>query len=153
MRPREEREQGLRQVEKAQEEDAPHAAQCVHVVTGAMRHRGAPKGLGHVGEAVRREAWQGDAGEGERVDPGVRHVGPAGHALDEGAVEGGVVREDWCAARELGERRNGLARGGGVGDVGVADARELLDLRGDGTLGMHEGLEALHDLAAAEARG
>ena len=50
------------------------------------------------------------------------------------------------------EGGDGVTGARSVADVGVGYARELGDLGGDGPAGMHEGLEALPDLAAAEQR-
>ena len=141
-----------RQVGEGQQQDAPHPAERVHVVSRAVRHRGASEGGGHVRETVRGQARQCDARERERVDPDVRDRRPTGDRLDERAVEGRVVCEHGGAGDELRQRRDGVARGGGVRHVAVGDAREPGYLRGYGSPGMHEGLEATHHLATRHTR-
>ena len=75
----------------------------------------------------------------------------AGDLGDEGAVKGGVVREHGVAAHEFRERGDGVPGVGRVGDHRVGDVRELGDLGRDELLGVHEGVEALHDVAPRDA--
>ena len=146
-------EKPLGQVRERHEQHAPHPAERVHVVRGTVRDRGAAKSRRHVGQTVRREARQRDAGERERVDPGVAHRRTAGNGLHERAVKGGVVSKDGTSAHELGERANGRHRVGRADNIGVGDAGQPLDLWRDGRVRPHEGLKALRDLAAGKARG
>ena len=152
VHPREAAEQARGEVGEGAEQDRPHAAERLDVVTGAVRHRGAAEGGGHVGEAVRREPRKGYAGEREGVYPRVGDLRPARDPLDEGPVERRVVGEHRPPADELREGGNGVTGARSVADVGVGYARELGDLGRDGPAGVHEGLEALPDLAAAEQR-
>ena len=101
---------------------------------------------------MRRQARQGYAGEREGVDPHLAHLAAARHALDEGAVKGRVVRQDWRAAHELRKLRHSLGGRGGACDIGVSDVRERHDVLRDRHAGVHEGAEGVHYLAAAQAR-
>ena len=145
-------EQAGWQVRQAQEQDAPHAAEGVDVVGGAVGHRAAAEGGRHVREAVRQEARQRDAREREAVDPDVRDLAAARDALDEGAVERGVVGQDGRAADELGEGGDGLGGRGGARHVDVVDVGEERDLGRNGPTRVDEGLEALDHVTAAQAR-
>ena len=146
-------EKGVRQIGERQQENPPHAAERIHVIGGPVGHGRAAKGLGHVGEAMGREARQRDSRERQGVDPSVAHVGAARDRLDEGAVERGVVRQHGAARHKVGERRNGRPGVGGAHDVDAADARELFYLGRDGAARVNEGLEAVHDLTGTHARG
>ena len=76
-----------------------------------------------------------------------------GHALDERAIEGRVVRDDGHAAHEVRERGHGLLGAGRIRHVNVANACQLHDLRWYRACRMHEGIKALHDLTPGDARG
>ena len=152
MHVRQQFEQAGRQVGQGTQDDAPHARERLDVVHGAVGHRVAAEGLGHVLQAMRRQARQGYAGEGEGVYPHLAHFAAARHALDEGAVEGGVVRQDRRAAHELRKLRHGLGGRRGTRDVGVGDVRERHDVLRNRHAGVHEGAEGIHYLAAAQAR-
>ena len=57
------------------------------------------------------------------------------------------------ATHKVCQGRHGLAGARGVCHVHLTDARELHDLCRDEAVGVDEGLEGLHDLAAAQAGG
>ena len=143
--------EAARQVRKRREEDAPDAAQGVHVIARAMRHRAAPEQLGEGGQLVGGQARQRDARQSERVDPHLAHAHAALDRLDEGPVERGVVGDDRASAHELLEGRDRLLRRGCGRHVGVRDAGQAHDLGRDGPSGMHEGVETVDDLASPQA--
>ena len=92
-------------------------------------------------------------------DQGV-HIGgvegkplPAAAGPDEADVELGVVGRQGAAAHKVQKGRQGLLGGGGVRQHGVGDAGEADDLRRQAAAGVHEGLEAVSDLAVLQHHG
>ena len=53
-----------------------------------------------------------------------------------------------AATDKIGESGDGLNRRRGICHIGICNARELGNLGGNQLLGMHEGIEAVDDLAA-----
>ncbi len=144
-------QQSRRKIREGGEQDAPHARQRVHVVAGAMGHRGAPERLRYERELVRGEAREGNAREGQGVDPQLAHQGSSRYALHERPVERRVVRDDRRAVHELSELGNGLDGARGVGHLRVGDVRERDDLLGYRSRRVDERVEALRDLSCADA--
>ena len=92
-------------------------------------------------------------------DQGV-HIGgvegkplPAAAGPDEADVELGVVGRQGAAVHKGQKGRQGLLGGGGTGKHGVGDAGEADDLRRQAAAGIHEGLEAVGDLAVLQHHG
>lgn len=92
-------------------------------------------------------------------DQGVHIGGVKGDALpaaagpDEADVELGVVGRQGATAHKVQKGRQGLLGGGGTGKHGVGDAGEADDLRRQAAAGVHEGLEAVGDLAVFQHHG
>ena len=92
-------------------------------------------------------------------DQGVHIGGVEGDALpaaagpDEADVKFGVVGRQGAAAHKVQKGRQGLLGGGGTGKHGVGDAGEADDLRRQAAAGVHEGLEAVSDLAVLQHHG
>ena len=99
-----------------------------------------------------REARECYARESERVNPGVRHLGAAADPLDEGAVEGCVVRQHRRAAHKVRQVANRFLGTRCASNVYIAYPREALNLWGNGPARVNEGLKALDRLAARESR-
>ena len=92
-------------------------------------------------------------------DQGV-HIGgvegkplPAAAGPDEADVKFGVVGRQGAAAHKVQKGRQGLLGGRGTGKHGVGDAGEADDLRRQAAAGIHEGLEAVSDLAVLQHHG
>ena len=134
------------------DEDAPERGERLGVVGCAVGRWMRAKGGSEVHEPVALQTRQQNLGQRERVDPCAGKRSRLGAPHDEAAIERRVVRDEVAPSRELRERRHGLPRRWGVCDVGVRDAGELGDLFGDGAPGVHEGLEALHDIGAVHAQ-
>ena len=140
-------------VGQAAQQNAPHAAQCLNIGICSMRHALAAKELGHDGELMRRQARQRDAGERERVDPDIGNIGSTWNLLDEPAVECRVVRNHGTPANELRQGRHSVNCRGRMRYIGIRDARQLGDFLGYQPARLHKGVEAIHNLAAAQTGG
>ena len=62
------------------------------------------------------------------------------------------MRKDRRAGNKLGQRENGLLGRGGVRDVYVRYVRKSSYFLRYRSVGVHEGLEAIHDFPSAQAR-
>ena len=116
-----------------------------------MRHRVAAKQVGHERQLMRGQARKRDARQRQRIDPDVTDVDAALDRLDKRAVEGGVMCDHRAAADKIGESGDSLNGRRGICHIGVCNARELGNLGGNQLLGMHEGIEAIDNLAARKA--
>ncbi len=97
---------------------------------------------------MRGQARKRDARQRQRIDPNITHVDAAFDRLDKRAVERGVVCDHRAATDKIGESGDGLNRRRGICHIGICNARELGNLGGNQLFGMHEGIEAVDDLAA-----
>ena len=97
---------------------------------------------------MRGQARKRDARQRQRIDPNIAHVDAAFDRLDKRAVERGVVCDHRAATDKIGESGDGLNRRRGICNIGICNARELGNLGGNQLPGMHEGIEAVDDLAA-----
>ena len=141
-----------RKVTEPLEEDGPHATKGVHVIHRTVRYGIASKGLGHVGQAMRRESREGKTGKGECVNPQVADLATARHLLHERTVKERVVRHDRRTGHEVRETRHRFLGRRCVGHINRAYARELLNLGGNQSSGVDEGAVAVDDLLTADAR-
>ena len=97
---------------------------------------------------MRGQARKRDARQRQRIDPNIAHVDAAFDRLDKRAVKRGVVCDHRTATDKIGESGDGLNRRRGICNIGICNARELGNLGGNQLFGMHEGIEAVDDLAA-----
>ena len=97
---------------------------------------------------MRCQARKRDARQCQRIDPDVADVDTALDRLDKRTVEGGVMRDHRATTDKFGESGHGLDGRWGICHIGICNARELDYLGGNQLLGMHEGIEAVDDLAA-----
>ena len=145
------RHQALRQVGERHEQYTPHTTQGVDIGVGAVRHQVAAKQVGHERQLMRGQARKRDARQCQRIDPDVTDVDAALDRLDKRTVEGGVMCDHRAAADKIGESGDSLNGRRGICHIGVCNARELGNLGGNQLLGMHEGIEAIDNLAARKA--
>ena len=97
---------------------------------------------------MRGQARKRDARQRQRIDPNIAHVDAAFDRLDKRAVERGVMCDHRATTDKIGESGDGLNGRRGICHIGICNARELGNLGGNQLLGMHEGIEAVDDLAA-----
>ena len=116
-----------------------------------MRHGVAAKCLGHILELVRHEPGQGDAREGEGVDPHVANLSPAGNAFDEGPVAGRVVSKHGCATNELRQTCDRFFWRRGIGDISIRNVRQRRDVLWYRHAWVYEGAEGLHHFPPTQA--
>ena len=141
-----------RKVAEPLEEDGPHATKGVHVIHRTVRYGITSKGLGHVGQAMRRESRKGEAGEGECVDPQVADLAAARYLLHERTVKERVVRHHRRAGHEIRKTRHRLLGRRRICHIDRPYARELLNLGRNHPAGVDEGTIAVDDLLTADAR-
>ena len=103
-------------------------------------------------QLVALELRQQALGEHQRVEHhGLEvYAAPLAGGGHEAGVEASVVRDYGPVAHEVEEGAHGLRLARRPGDVAVADAGELRDVRGYGHLRVHEGAELVAHLAALE---
>ena len=131
-------------------EDPRRALRIVH--RPVMVLQGDVQGLRHRVQGVLGLVRQQHPGDAHGIDIGMFHgqfLSP-GILQHEAHVEARVVGHQDCAPAELQEPGQHLRNQWSVRHHVVPDAGELLYLKGDGHLGVHEGGEPLRHLAAAD---
>ena len=148
-------EKPLREIGQRPQQDGPHPAERVHVVRGAVRHRGTAKGCCHVRQAVAGEPRQRDAREREGLSIQVSLTSaPPGTASMKVRSKVALCASTGLPPTNSASAATAVRASGRARHVDAANPREPAQSRpGWGHPRVHERLKALRHLTATEPRG